>query len=117
MAVSRLEDRFGQVTALGTTYTSLGTVPAGTKWNVMLNVTNRLTATANLRAFVADSSWSTGEPTGGTIKAAIAYDFPVGAGDVTQIGGIVMLAGEQLIVQSGTASALDVLANGVAITL
>ena len=70
--MARTEDRFGEVTALGTTYTLLGTVPSSTTWNTLVSITNRTSGASNLRLYIADSSWSSGEPTGGTLKAAIA---------------------------------------------
>lgn len=113
---TRLEDRFGEITSLGTSYTNIGTVPSLTTWNVLVNVTNRTAAVANFRMYVADTSWSTGEPTGGTLKAAIAYDMPIAAGETVQISGFIMKTTEKLIVRSSTATSLDVTANGVAIT-
>lgn len=113
---TRTEDRFGQVTGLGTTYTSIGTVPSLTMWNLLINIANRTASAAKLRAFIADTSWSTGEPTGGTLKAAIAYDLSIAAGDVVQITGIIMKTTEKLVMWSDTASALDITAQGVAIT-
>lgn len=115
MATVHTETRFGATSSLGSTYTNLATIAASTTANILLNVTNRTAVTANFRAYVADNSWSSGEPTGGTLKAAIAYDMPIAAGDVVQISGIVMNTGEKLIVYSGTASSLDVIASGVAI--
>lgn len=115
--MARTETRFGAATNLSTTYTSLGTVPASTTWNVLLNVTNRTSSSLNLRAYVATSSWSTGEPTsaGSTLVAAIAYDSSVSPGQVVQFSGIVMAAGEKLVVYS-SAAGLDVIASGVAIS-
>lgn len=113
---TRLEDRFGEITGLGTTYTIVGAaVPASTKWNLLVNVANRTTTPAKLRLYIADTSWSTGEPTGGTLKAAIAYDLLFMPGAVKQISGIIMLATEKLIARSDTASSLDITASGVAI--
>lgn len=114
--MARTETRFGATNALGTTYTSLGTVPASTTWNVLLNATNRLTSVVKLRAYIADTSWASGEPTGSTLIAAIAYDYPLGPGDVIQISGVVLAATNKLIVWADTGSALDVIASGVAIT-
>jgi len=114
---TRLEDRFGEVTALGTSYTIVGAaVPTSTTWNVLVNVTNRLTKSVKLRLYIADTSWSTGEPTGGTLKIALAYDRPIAAGEVVQISGFIMKTTEKLIARSNTASSLDISANGVAIT-
>ncbi len=111
---TRTEKRFGEVSSLDTTYTAIGTVPAGSIWNILLNVTNRTaSSTVKLRAYVAGTGWTTGEPTGGTLKAAIAYDTIITPGDVTQITGIVMNAGERIVVRSDTASSLDVIAAGV----
>lgn len=114
---TRLEDRFGELTALGTAYTIVGAaVPALTMWNLLVNVTNRTTSPSYLRLYIADTSWASGEPTGGTLKAAIAYDLLVPAGGVEQITGIIMKATEKLIARASVASSLDVTANGVAIT-
>lgn len=110
---TRTESRFGDQTALGTTYTSMFTVTTSHTYNLHINITNRTGSSVNFRAYIADNSWSSGEPTGGTLKSAIAYDLPIAAGDVVQISGIVLLSGEKLVVRSGTASALDISANGV----
>lgn len=114
---TRLEDRFGELTALGTTYTIVGAaVPSATKWNVLVNITNRAASASNLRLYIADTSWSSGEPTGGTLKAALAYDTPLAVGEVIQITGIILKTTEKLIARASVASSLDITANGVAIT-
>lgn len=114
---TRTEDRFGELTSLGTAYTIVGAaVPASTTWNTLINITNRTTGTANLRLYIADTSWSSGEPASTTLKAAIAYDYPILAGDVVQISGIILKTTEKLVAYSSVASALDITANGVAIT-
>lgn len=114
---TRTEDRFGEVTALGSTYTIIGSaVPASTTWNVLFNITNRTSSVANLRLYIADTSWSTGEPTGGTLKAAVAYDMPIAVGDVVQISGIIYKTTNKIVAYSSVASALDITAQGVAIT-
>lgn len=114
---TRLEDRFGELTALGTTYTIIGSaVPASTTWNLLVNVTNRTAGVVKLRLYVADTSWTTGEPTGGTLKAAIAYDTPIAVGDVWYDSGVVMKTTEKLVARSDTAASLDILVSGVAIT-
>ena len=112
----RTESQLGVTTALGTTYTNLYTVPASTTATVHLNVTNRLTSTVKLRAYVADTSWSSGEPTGGTLKAAVAYDMLLGPGEVVQITGFVMATTNKLVVYADTGSALDIVASGVLLT-
>lgn len=116
MATLRTEARFGAANNLGTTYVNIGTVPALTVWNVLLNVANRLTVAALFRAYIADASWTTGEPTGSTLKAAIAFDVKIKAGEVKQISGAVMYATEQIVVRSDVVGSLDVIASGVAIT-
>lgn len=113
---TRTEDRFGEATGLGTTYTLLGTVPASTTWNLLLNITNLTAAVVLFRAYIADTSWSSGEPTGGTRKVSIAYDLPIVVGDVVQISGFVMKTTEKLVVRADTAASLGVSASGVAIT-
>ena len=79
---TRTEDRFGEATSLGTTYTLIATVATSHTYNLLVNVTNRTASASNLRLYIADTSWSTGEPTGGTLKVAVAYDLPIAAGDV-----------------------------------
>lgn len=116
MANLRTETQLGVTTSLGTTYTLLYTVPAATTTNLLLNVTNRTAASAKLRAYVADTSWAAGEPTAGTLKAAIAYDLAIPAGAVVQISGIVMATTNELVVRSDVASSLDIIASGVVIT-
>ena len=110
---TRTESRFGELTSLGSTYTLLCTVTSGHTYNLLFNVANRGGATANLRLYIADTSWSSGEPTGGTLKAAIAYDYPVGVGDVVQCSGIIAKTTEEIVAWSSAASSLDITANGV----
>lgn len=115
--MARTETQLGVTTALGTTYTQIGSdIAASTTFNLHLNITNRTTGTAKLRAYVADGTWTTGEPTGGTLKAAIAYDLAISPGEVVQISGIVMATTNALVVRSDTASSLDIIASGVSIT-
>lgn len=114
---TRLEDRFGEITGLGVTYTIVGAaVPSSTSWNVLVNVTNRAASVSNLRLYIAGTSWSSAEPTGGTLKVALAYDLPVAVGDVVQISGVVMKTTEKLIARASVAASLDISAHGVAIT-
>ena len=114
---TRLEDRFGELTGLGVTYTIIGSaVPSSTTWNTLFTITNRTSASANLRLYIADNSWSSGEPTGGTLKAAIAYDLPIQAGAVEQIPGVIFKTTEKIVARSSVASSLDITASGVAIT-
>lgn len=111
---TRSEARFGEITGLGTAYTLLCTVAPGHTYNFLFNVCNRTGAvTANLRLYIADASWTTGEPTGGTIKAAVAYDLPITAGDTRQITGIIGKGTEKIVAQASVASSLDITANGV----
>ena len=112
---TRTEKRFGESTGLGTSYTQIGPdVPASTTWITHINVTNRTASTtAKLRLYIADTSWTTGEPTGGTLKVAVAYDMPIAAGEVIQISGVVVQTTEQVVARSDTASALDIALSGV----
>lgn len=114
---TRTEDRFGEIASLGTTYAIVGAaVPASTTWNVLFNVVNRTGASSLLRLYIADTSWTTGEPTGGTLKAAIAYDLPINAGETVQISGTIVKTTEKLVARASVASSLDITAHGVAIT-
>lgn len=109
--------RFGANTSVGTTYVICGAaVPTATVWNVILTAVNRSASTITIRGFVADTSWSSGEPTGGTLKAAFWYDTPLTPGQVTQVSFIVMNATEKIVLRSSLASSLDVIAAGIAVT-
>ena len=115
---SRIETHFGTTKDLGTTYTQIGSgIASGHLLNLHLNVTNLLTSVVKLRAYIADTSWSSGEPTGSTKVASIAFDVPVAAGETLQITGVILAATHELVVRSDTASGLDVVASGVDITL
>lgn len=114
--MTRTEDRLGVAKAVGTSYTNLGTVAASTTWNLTLQAVNKTSGAVVIRAFVADSSWSTGEPTGSTLQYAICYDFTLEAGQTVQFGPEILLTGEKLIVRSDTASAVDFVGMGVKIT-
>lgn len=108
---TRLEARLGAVKNLGSTYTSVGQVASAHTFVLHLHVTNLLTSTVKLRAFVVSSGWSTGEPTTDKV-AALAFDEPLVGGQVHQITGIVMQATEKLVVWSDTTAGLDILASG-----
>lgn len=114
---TRTEKRFGETTGLGTAYTQIGPdVPASTTWVTHFNITNRTASTTvKLRLYIADTSWTTGEPTGGTLKTALAYDTPIAAGEVVQISGVVVLTTEQIVARSDTATSLDIALSGVEI--
>lgn len=115
---SRIETQFGTVKDLGTTYTIVGSaVASGHDLNLLLNVTNLLTSVVKIRVYIADTSWSSGAPSGSTKVAAIANDLPIAVGDVVQISGIILTATQKLVVYSDTASGVDVIASGVDITL
>ena len=114
---TRLEDRFGELTALGTTYTIIGgAVPASTTWNTLVHATNRTASAVKLRLYIADTSWSSGEPTAGTLKVALAYDMDIIGGESVQITGIVVKTTEKLVARSDTASSVDISVSGIAIT-
>lgn len=114
---TRTEKRFGELTAVGTAYAIVGAaVPASTTWNMLVHVTNRTAAVASLRLYIADTSWSTGEPTGGTLKIALVYDYVVAPGEsVVVCSGIVVNTTEKIIARSSVNSSLDVSLHGVEI--
>ena len=116
---SRIETQFGTVKDLGTTYTQVGSaVASGHEYNLHLNVTNvSASAVTGFRAYIADTSWSSGEPTGSTKVAAIVFDMPLAVGQTVQITGIVLTATQELVVRSSAATSVDVIASGVDITL
>src|SRR6266508_4174503 len=105
---TRTEDRLGVSKGVGTTYTNVATVAASTTWNLILHAVNKTTGQVKFRAFVADNSWSSGEPTGGTLQYSVCYDLPIDPGQALQITGVVALATEILGVRCDTASAVDV---------
>lgn len=107
---------FGQAVNLGTTHTNLGTVPASTTWRILFNIVNVSSSVAYVSIYRADTSWSSGEPTGGTLKVRWAYNVPVAVGDVIQLTGLIALTTEKIIVVSSAANSLDVSAQGVAVT-
>lgn len=114
--MARTETRFGATSSLGTTYTNVYTVPTATTANVLLNITSRSSSTVYFRAYIATSSWTSGEPTSTALVACVAYDTAIYANDApTQISNVVINAGEKLVVYSSSASSLDVVAFGVAI--
>jgi hypothetical protein len=111
--VARIETRFGVAPALGTSYTQLGSdVPSNKRWNVLLNICNITSSAATFRAYIADTSWTTGEPSGGTLIAPVALDVVIGPADVVQIGGIILHETDALVVRAGTESSLSVIAQG-----
>jgi hypothetical protein len=111
---TRLEKRFGEGTSVGQTYVRIGpAVPGATTWVTHINLTNRTAGTIKVRLYIADTSWSTGEPTGGTLKTAICYDLPLLPGGDQQILGVVLLTTEQFIARSDTATSLDIALSGV----
>lgn len=115
---TRIETQFGAVKDLGTTYTLCGSaVSTGHEYNLHLNVTNLLTSVVKVRAYIADTSWGSGAPSGSTKVAALAFDMPVAVGQTIQITGIVLTAAQKLVVRSDTTAGLDVVASGVDITL
>lgn len=114
---SRIEAQFGAVKDLSTTYTQVGSaVASGHLHNVHLNVTNSAATARTFRAFIADTSWSSGEPTGSTKFAAICFDLPIAVGQLVQITGVILSATQELVVWSSGAG-IDVIASGVDITL
>ena len=114
MATTRAEKQLGYATGLSTTYTNLYTVPASTTTNLNMNICNRAGSDANLRIYVADTSWSTGEPTAGTLIAAVCLNLVVPAGSVIQLSGIVMATTQELIAYAS--ATVDIIVSGVEIT-
>lgn len=112
--MARTESRLGATSSLGTTYTNLFTATGTT--NCLLTVTNRTSAAANLRAYIAASGWSSGEPTSTALVVALAYDRTIDPGEVFQVSGFILASGEKLVVRSDTASSLDVSAHGVVVS-
>jgi hypothetical protein len=115
---TRTEKRFGELSAVGLTYVIVGAaVPSSTTWNMLVHVTNRTTSSSLLRLYIADATWTTGEPTSTALKVALAYDFLVAPGDsVVVCSGIIVKATEQIVARSSVASSLDISLHGVEIT-
>lgn len=113
--MARAEARLGAVAGVGASYTIVGPA-APTVFNLNIHLTNVTGAAIKVRVFLADNSWTTGEPTGASLKARIAYDKSIAANELLQISGVIMLATEKLVVYSDTASSLDVIASGVQVS-
>lgn len=115
--MARLETQLGVLAACGVTYTQVGAdIAASTTFNLHLHMANITTGTIKVRAYVADGTWASGEPTGATLEATICKDLPISPGGIVQISGIVMATTNCLVVRSDTASSLDVIASGVSVT-
>jgi hypothetical protein len=108
--------RRGAVTKQGTTYTSLGQVPAATTDVALISVTNRTANPVKFRGYVADTSWAAGEPVTTTIISAYAYDMVLAAGQTWQVSYIIGNAGDRWVVYSDTAAALDIFIDVVPYT-
>jgi hypothetical protein len=115
--MAQITSRFGAVPNVGTTYVIVGAaVPASTTWNMLLEIVNRTAAPIAFRAFIAASSWTTGEPLTTDLISAICYDTPLTAGQVFQVPFIVVKTTEKIVVRSSVANSADVMASGYAIT-
>lgn len=108
--------RRGAVTKQGSTYASLGTVPASTTDVGLINVTNRTGGIVKFRGYIATATWASGEPITTTIVAAYAYDMALAAGQTWQVSYIIANAGEQWVVYSDTANGLDIFIDVVPYT-
>jgi len=65
---TRVEERFGVANSVGQSYVIVGSqVAVSTVWNLILHFANLLTSTVKVRAYIADTSWSSGAPAGGTL--------------------------------------------------
>ncbi len=102
----------GNVIELGSAYTSCGAGTSGRSWQGALHVANLTGAEVLLKAFIADVSWATGEPTGGTLVAALAQDIPVPANGVLRLGPFQIESDNELVLFAGTATSLDCHAFG-----
>lgn len=114
--MTRVESRLGVSVGVGTTYVNVGTVAAATTWNLILEAVNKTAGIVKLRAYAADATWASTEPTGSTLQYTICYDLPIEVGETVQISGIILLTGEKLVVRCDTATGVDVAAMGVKIT-
>lgn len=116
---TRLENRIGIATNVGPSYVLVATATELT--NSLIHVANVTSeestgAVSNLRLYIADASWTTGRPTGGTLVARLAADTPQGIGDVFQFSGNLIEAGEKVVAWASVATSLDVIVNSVEIT-
>lgn len=110
---TRLESRFGEAKAVGTTYTNVFTVTSSHTYNTLIHIANLTAGDVKVRAYIATNSWSSGEPTGSTLKATIMYDATLAANEFIDQTGLIFLTGEKFVVYCDTASGVDVSAHGV----
>lgn len=115
---TRTESRFGVAKALAaTTYTLVATVAASTTANLLIHVANLTAGTVKVRLYIADTTWSTGAPSGSTLIETLAFDETIVAGaPPLQISGVIANTGDKIVAYCDTASGVDVGVHGVAIT-
>lgn len=95
---------FGEAT--GTTYVSIHTASASSVTHGRLRLTNVTGSPILVRAYQADGSWTTGEPTAGTLESTICLDLQL-EGGATVVLGCALGASDEIVVRSNTASSLD----------
>lgn len=103
----------GNAKAVGTTYVLVGAGTSGRKVQAMAHVANLTASAVNLRLYIADTSWSSGEPTGGTLVDTLAYDVSIPANGVAGVGPFHIAGTNEVVVRAGTAASLDVHVFGV----
>jgi len=114
----REEDQFGYAVDIGLTYTEVGSnVPVGQRWNLFLSLTNILTTTIRVRAYIVDSDWASGEPSSGDRVHMIAYDREILPGKTWQSSGYIVTAGQTVVARCDTATGLDALLCGQRLTV
>lgn len=114
--MSRVENRFTCASSVGTTYQAVVAMDSVTQGNLLISIVNRTGSSANLRLYIAASTWGSSEPTGSDLVCALAYDTPIDPGEILKISGIILNGGEKLVARSSAASSLDVYVGGVKIT-
>lgn len=119
MAIAvRAETQFGYAIDVGTSYVQVGSdVAAGHDLNLLLSVTNLLNALSYLRAFIVDTSWTSGLPTGSAKVHTIAMDMEFLPGETKQLTGYILIPTQGIVVRGNATGAFDVLACGQDLTL
>lgn len=103
----------GNAKAVGTTYTSSGQGTGGNSFQGAVHIANLLTSIIEVRAYIADATWVSGEPAAGALVATLAKDIEVPANGIIRLGPFQIEGDNELVVRCDTASGMDVHAFGV----
>lgn len=104
--------RIGAAKGVTSTYVSVGACPTGSKWQGIVRVTNsHVSASAIVEVYVADPTWTTGQPAAGTLIATLTLDVTLGVGEFLELQTVHLETNEKIVVQT-SAGQIDVEAHG-----